>query len=269
MMKKLVAGLCLALTLAASWAERSVIFRAAALAGALEILAENPALASNCNSYTYTLTNGQTADANQVMANFNTIMTCANSNLAHNGANSDITSLAGLTTPLSVGQGGTGNATLTTNDILLGNGTGAMTMTSTPISTTIGGTGRTGVPYLQTMSSGSENVQTNATNYLGVAAFTSESNSYIPVALTSTIKNLYVQAGAAPGSGQSWTLTLRVGGTSTSVTCTMSGGGASACNDTTHSASVVPGNVVDLQVVASASAASVPMAATMEFDISP
>lgn len=70
-----------------------------------------PALASNCASYPYTLTNGSTADANQVMANFNSILNCGNNNLAHNGANSDITSLSGLTTPLSVAQGGTGSAT--------------------------------------------------------------------------------------------------------------------------------------------------------------
>jgi hypothetical protein len=34
------------------------------------------------------------------MANFNNILSCANGNLAHNGANSDITSLSGLLTPL-------------------------------------------------------------------------------------------------------------------------------------------------------------------------
>jgi hypothetical protein len=41
------------------------------------------------------------------------------------GANSDITSLSGLTTPLSVAQGGSGAATLT--GVLKGNGTGAFT----------------------------------------------------------------------------------------------------------------------------------------------
>ena len=40
-----------------------------------------PALASNCPTYPFTLTNGQTADANQVMANFNSILTCANTTL--------------------------------------------------------------------------------------------------------------------------------------------------------------------------------------------
>lgn len=44
---------------------------------------------------------------------------------AASGANSDITSLAGLTTPLSVAQGGTGAATFTLNNVILGNGTSA------------------------------------------------------------------------------------------------------------------------------------------------
>ncbi len=68
-----------------------------------------PANAQNCSAYPYTLTNGNTADASQVMGNFNSIQSCANTNLAHNGANSDITSLSGMTTPLSPAQGGTGN----------------------------------------------------------------------------------------------------------------------------------------------------------------
>jgi hypothetical protein len=45
---------------------------------------------------------------------------------AASGANSDITSLTGLTTALSVGQGGTGATTLTANNVLLGNGTSAV-----------------------------------------------------------------------------------------------------------------------------------------------
>ena len=48
------------------------------------------------------------------------------SGYALNGANSDITSLSGLTTPLSVGQGGTGATTLT--GILKGNGTSAFSV---------------------------------------------------------------------------------------------------------------------------------------------
>lgn len=79
---------------------------------ALLTLAAAPALAANCASYPYTLTNGTTADANQVMSNFNSILNCGNNNLAENGANASITSLSGLTTPLSIAQGGTSGSSL-------------------------------------------------------------------------------------------------------------------------------------------------------------
>jgi hypothetical protein len=46
--------------------------------------------------------------------------------LAASGANSDITSLSGLATPLSVGQGGTGSTSLPANNVLVGNGTSAV-----------------------------------------------------------------------------------------------------------------------------------------------
>lgn len=45
---------------------------------------------------------------------------------AQSGANGDITSLSGLTTALSVAQGGTGIGTLPTNSVLIGNGTSAI-----------------------------------------------------------------------------------------------------------------------------------------------
>ena len=83
-----------------------------------------PVAAQNCSGYPYTLLNGQVADANQVMANFNNILFCANDNLAHNGNNTDITSLSGLTIPLTVHQGGTGTSLLTAHGVVVGNGTG-------------------------------------------------------------------------------------------------------------------------------------------------
>ncbi len=52
------------------------------------------------------VTNGTTADATQVMADFNFIVSAVNSNAAARGANSDITSLTGLTSALAVNQGG-------------------------------------------------------------------------------------------------------------------------------------------------------------------
>lgn len=59
-------------------------------------------------SLPFTLTNGTVADATQVMANFNQIVNNTNSNAAHNGANSDITSILGLTTALDFTLGGGG-----------------------------------------------------------------------------------------------------------------------------------------------------------------
>jgi hypothetical protein len=64
---------------------------------------------------------GDSADIQLLAANIGTIASKANA-----GANSDITSLSGLTTPLSVAQGGTGASTLTAENVVLGNGTGAV-----------------------------------------------------------------------------------------------------------------------------------------------
>lgn len=56
--------------------------------------------------------------------------------LAGSGANSDITSLTSLSTPLTVAQGGSGAATL--SGILKGNGTSAFTAVSAPTGTIVG-----------------------------------------------------------------------------------------------------------------------------------
>jgi hypothetical protein len=48
---------------------------------ALLLLGAGTAHAANCDALPNTLTNGQTADASQVMANFNTLMSCADNNL--------------------------------------------------------------------------------------------------------------------------------------------------------------------------------------------
>ena len=64
------------------------------LASGLASLIVRPALAQNCASYPFTLTNGTTADANQVMSNFNAIRNCVNATVVSN--------------PVPVSQGGTG-----------------------------------------------------------------------------------------------------------------------------------------------------------------
>jgi len=52
--------------------------------------------------------------------------TSATAAFALKGANADITSITGLTTALTVAQGGTGSTALTANSVVLGNGTSAL-----------------------------------------------------------------------------------------------------------------------------------------------
>jgi len=76
------------------------------LAVLLFCLLPSLAQAATCTSYPFTLQNNTTADATQVMSNFNTVRNCVVNNAAGSGVNSDITSILGLTVPLSPAQGG-------------------------------------------------------------------------------------------------------------------------------------------------------------------
>ena len=86
---------------------------------------------------------------------------------AKSGANSDITSLTGLTTPLTVAQGGTGAATLTSNNVLLGNGTSApqtvAPSTSGNVLTSNGTTWVSSVPASYPLTSGTAVASTSGT----------------------------------------------------------------------------------------------------------
>lgn len=54
----------------------------------------------------FLLQNGTTADATQVDADFDAVVNDVNTNAAHNGTNTDITALNGLTVPITPAQGG-------------------------------------------------------------------------------------------------------------------------------------------------------------------
>lgn len=66
----------------------------------------SPAHATVSCSVPFNLTNGTTADASQVMANYNAILACLSVSTAASGSNNDITSLNALSTPITPAQGG-------------------------------------------------------------------------------------------------------------------------------------------------------------------
>jgi len=82
------------------------------LAGIFTFLMLSPAAAGVPCSLPFNLVNGTIADATQVMANYNALVTCLG-NAAIAGANNDITSLSGLTTPIPPNLGGTAAFTAT------------------------------------------------------------------------------------------------------------------------------------------------------------
>lgn len=98
-------------------------------------------------SLPFTLTNGTPADATQVMANYNALVTCF-TQAASAGANNDITSLTGLSTPITPPSGG--------SSIFIGGTSGGTANAQTVTSTTPTGFGLT-AGYRVTFTAGFTN----------------------------------------------------------------------------------------------------------------
>lgn len=107
-----------------------------------------PAMAANCAAYPYTLTNGQTADANQVMANFNSILSCGNTALL--GANNNLSDLnndATARTNLGLGASAVEGLSNATAGAVRDDGAGNLVVTSPTFhSQTLGTSGTFLVP---------------------------------------------------------------------------------------------------------------------------
>jgi len=127
---------------------------------------------------------------------------------AKSGANSDITSITGLTTPLTVAQGGIGAATLTANNVLLGNGTSAPQVvapsTAGNILTSNGTTWTSAAPAAYPLTSGTAVASTSGTSI----DFTS---------IPSWVKRITVMFDAVSLSGSS-TIRIQLGTGSTTYT---------------------------------------------------
>jgi len=128
-----------------------------------------------------------------------------------------------------------------------------------------GATGWSGVstiPAIYAGNSGSVQQAGNTTNYyipMGQSASGNTLLNFIAkmtVPVAGTAGNLKVVS-SAPGSGQSYTITLYAGNTATSLTCTISGT-ATQCSDTTDFPAFTAGQDMSLQIVTSSGAASAP-----------
>ena len=106
---------------------------------------------------------------------------------ASSGANSDITSLSGLTTPLSVGQGGTGASTFTANGVIYGNTTSPLLATAagTTGQVLVGNTG--GAPSWATLTG------------IGVTSFSGGTTGLTPASPTTGAITLAGTLGVANG----------------------------------------------------------------------
>ena len=82
----------------------------------------------------------------------------------------------------------------------------------------------------------------------GLASGT-ETNVDLDSPAAATIQNFSVQMSAAPGVGNTVVFTWRKNAAGTTLTCTITGASQTACNDTTHTITVVQGDLMDIQAV--------------------
>lgn len=87
---------------------------------------------------------------------------------------------------------------------------------------------------------------------------TTEANVSVASPSALTVANLKVSVSVAPGAGNSYAITLRDGGTSEPVTCTISGASTTTCSDTTHSFNVGAGDLIDWQFVSAGTIVTTP-----------
>lgn len=117
----------------------------------------------------------------------------------------------------------------------------------------LGGTGNLEFMLHSTPSSG---IGSGATIYLGPAGHSAaEGQAETITTHRGLLNHLRAQSSAAPGAGQSYTVTIRVNGVDTGITATISDSGSAAA-DLTHYAHLVPGDRVSAKAVSSAGADS-------------
>ncbi len=86
-----------------------------------------------------------------------------------------------------------------------------------------------------------------------------------PVPYSGTLRRLVVATNASPGSGQSYTLTLRVNGADTAVSCQITGANQS-CADIAHTTQIVVGQTYSVKIVGSSGSAATLVNYGLELD---
>ncbi|MBI3996561.1 MAG: hypothetical protein HY352_02770 [Candidatus Omnitrophica bacterium] len=200
---------------------------------------------------------------------------------AASGANSDITSLSGLTTTLSVVQGGTGATTITNGALVIGRGTSAIATTGVlakgsllvgdgatdPTLLSVGGddtilmadsTQTGGVKWATGCMpiGGADDASRSATFQVatfGPSGTAGRADQLWPVPVAGTMSSLRAFVNTAPGTGDSWTVTLRKNDANTTQSCAIAGSDQS-CATAGASVSVVAGDRVGAEFVETGSA---------------
>lgn len=116
--------------------------------------------------------------------------------------------------------------------------------------------GRTRRPGILPISSSDLTVSANVTAYIGTAnANGTESVLAVAMPFKCVMRNLYMNASAVPGVGQTFIYTARNTAVDTGITCTTSGASSSGSNDVTHEAVFAKGDVFAIKIATSAGAA--------------
>lgn len=85
----------------------------------------------------------------------------------------------------------------------------------------------------------------------GALASSTEANVSANAPAAAAISNMFVSMSAAPGTGNTIAFTYRDAGSSTALTCTISGASATSCSDTTHTFTPTVGDALAVQLVTS------------------
>jgi len=92
-----------------------------------------------------------------------------------------------------------------------------------------------------------------------------EAEALIPIPVSGTFKNLYVNLAVAPGAGKTRTLTLRVGGADQALTVTISNTDTTG-NDVTHTVAVSAGDLICIGYTSTGTPATSEMKFGLEFE---